>query len=266
MSDSPNTPQRPDDKSRTTFEKNRFEDMNLHQVHSQLLREKEEPTENFSPAPLFLVALFMVMAFWAGIYLVHYSGDFGPFHYDETQKPGTAEDAEPVEVDMMALGRRVYSQNCVACHQSSGQGLPGVYPTLVNSDWVKDNPERLVKVVLAGLAGPVTVNGQSYNNAMTAFGRLSDQQIAAVLTFIRTDESYSNDSHPVSEELVAKVRSEYGSRAEPWTQPDLEAIHGPVTGEWQPAEVPAKPEGEAEETEAEEPTAEDTEVSGDEEA
>lgn len=220
--------------SRPTFEGTRFEDTDLQKVHAQLLREKEEPTENFAPMPLFLVALFMIMAFWAGVYLVRYSGDFGPFHYDETKIAGVGEDTGPREVDMMALGKRVYSQNCVACHQSTGAGLPGIYPTLVGSDWVQDNPERLIKLTLGGLAGPITVNGQPYNNAMTAFSRLSDQQIAAVLTFIRTDPDYQNNSHPVSEALVAEVRAAYGSRSDPWSQAELEAIHGPVTGNWEP--------------------------------
>ena len=224
----------PTGESRSTFEGTRFDDTDLQKVHTQLLREKEEPTENFSPMPLFLVAVFMVLAFWAGIYIVHYSGDFGPFHYDETKRAGVAEETGPREVDMIALGKRVYNQNCVACHQSSGMGLPGVYPPLVNSNWVHDNPERIIKVVLAGLAGPVVVNGNTYNNAMTAFGRLSDQQIAAVLTYIRTDPEYKNDSYPVSEELVAEVRAKYGARTDPWSQPELEAIHGPVTGKWSP--------------------------------
>jgi mono/diheme cytochrome c family protein len=157
-------------------------------------------------------------------------------------------DTGPREIDMMALGARIYNQNCVACHQSDGNGLPGVYPPLVNSDWVQDNPERLIKVTLAGLAGPVVVNGNEYNNAMTAFGRLSDQQIAAVLTYIRTDASYNNSSYAVSEELVAQVRAEYGARVEPWSQPELEAIHGPVTGDWQPPAAP--PAAEAESVEA----------------
>lgn len=250
MSDSQKDKYPPKGESRSTFEGTKFEDADLQKVHSQLLREKEEPTENFSPMPLFLVALFMVLAFWAGVYIVHYSGDFGPFHYDETRKPGLAEDTGPREVDMMALGARVYNQNCVACHQADGNGLPGVYPPLVNSDWVQDNPERLVKVVLAGLAGPVVVNGNEYNNAMTAFGRLSDQHIAAVLTYIRTSPDYNNSSYAVSEDLVGQVRAEYGERNEPWSQPELEAIHGPVTGDWQPEAPPAAaaepaPEGSA---------------------
>ena len=228
--------------SRPTFEGTRFDDQDLQKVHTQLMREKEEPTENFSPMPLFFVALFMILAFWAGVYLVHYSGDFGPFHYDETVRAGSFEESGPKEVDMIALGKRVYNQNCVACHQASGLGLPNVYPPLVNSDWVKDNPERLIKVILAGLAGEVVVNGNTYNNAMTPFDRLKDQHIAAVLTYIRTDPQYQNASYEVSEELVAKVREQYGARKDPWSQPELEAIHGPVTGKWEPAEVPAPAE------------------------
>lgn len=230
----------PRGESRETFEGTKFDDSDLQKVHTQLMREKEEPTENFSPMPLFFVALFMVLAFWAGIYLVHYSGDFGPFHYDETKRAGSMEDTGPREVDMMALGKRIYNQNCVACHQASGMGLPGVYPPLVASDWVQDNPERLIKVVLAGLAGPVVVNGNEYNNAMTAFGRLSDQQIAAVLTWLRTDPEHQNNSYPVSEELVAEVRAAYGARTDPWSQQELEAIHGPVTGQWAPP-APVEP-------------------------
>lgn len=249
MSDAPNNPNDnpPDGESRKTFEKTRFEDHRLLAVHGQLLREKEEPTENFSPMPLIFVALFMILSFWGGIYLVWYSGDFGPFHYDETIGAGDVVAEGPREVDMLLLGRRVYSQNCVACHQSSGQGIAGVYPTLVNANWVQDNPEMLTKVILAGLAGPITVNGQQYNNAMTAFGRLSDQQIAAVLTLIRTDDSFNNNSYEVSPELVARVRADYGSRAEPWTQGELEDIHGPITGNWSPDAAGAPPA--AEETE-----------------
>lgn len=139
----------------------------------------------------------------------------------------------------MALGRRIYSQNCAVCHQSSGRGLPGVYPTLVNADWVQDHPDRLIKVILSGLAGPITVNGQPYNNAMTAFGRLSDQQIAAVLTYIRTDPAFENNSYAVEVERVARVRADFGARTEPWSQVELDAIHGPVIGNWSPSAEPS---------------------------
>ncbi len=229
----------PEGESRPTFEGTKLDDMDLHKVHSQLMREKEEPTEDFSPMPLLLVAIFMVLSFWAGIYLVRYSGDFGLFHFDETVTAGPAENAGPREVDMMALGKKVYARNCVACHQATGLGTPSVYPPLVESDWVRDNPERLIKIVLSGMSGPVIVNGQEYNNAMTPFKSLKDQHIAAVLTYIRTNPDWSNNSYPVSEDLVAEVREAYGSRSEAWSQAELDAIHGPVDGLWEPPAAPA---------------------------
>lgn len=206
-----------------------MDDVPLQQIHSQLLREKDEPTENFSPMPLTLMALCGVLIFWAGIYLAYYSGDLDPFRFDETQRGGSAVAQGPREIDMMALGRRVYNQNCVACHQSDGRGQTGVFPPLVAADWVmEESPDRIIKVVLAGLVGPILVNGQPYNNAMTAFGRLSDRDIAAVLTFIRTEPTWQNNAPPVTPEMVAAVRAEFGARTEPWTGPELEAIHGPV--------------------------------------
>ena len=222
--------------SRPTFEANRLEDDQLQTAHAQLLREKDEPSENFSPMPLAFVALFMILAFWAGIYFVKYAGEFDPSIYDETKKPGGAVAEAPKEIDWNKLGKRVFSQNCVACHQSDGRGLPGVYPPVHGSNWVQDNPERIIKVVLAGLQGRVVINGNEYNNAMTPFGKLSDKEIAAVLTYLRTSDEFENKSYPVTPELVAQVRSTYGARSEAWTQAELEAIHGPVKGGWKPAE------------------------------
>lgn len=223
-------PNPPNGVSRDTFEGNRMEDVPLQQIHSQLLREKEEPTENFSPMPLTLMAMCAVLIFWAGLYLAWYSGDLDPFRFDETQRGASGIADAPREIDMLALGRRVYNQNCVACHQSDGRGQSGVFPPLVAADWVQEeSPDRIIKVVLAGLAGPILVNGNPYNNAMTAFNRLSDRDIAAVLTFIRTEPTWQNNAPAVTPEMVAAVRAEFGGRTEPWTGPELEAIHGPVS-------------------------------------
>ena len=239
------SPYPPKGSSRETFEANRFGDVELQKVHSQLMREKAEPAEGFTPMPLFLVFVIMMFSFWAGIYMVNYSGGFSAYHFNERASSEVAVAEAPREVDIMALGQRVYVQNCQLCHQASGAGQAGVYPPVMESDWVQDNPDRLIKVVLHGLEGQVTINGNAYNNAMTAFGRLSDQQVAAVLTYLRTGDDFANDSYPVTEEEVATVRAEYGDRRSAWTQPELEAIHGPVTGEWAPAGGEAPAEGES---------------------
>lgn len=229
----------PTGESRETFEGNQFEDDALQKVHAQLMREKEEPSENFSYPPLLLVFLFMLLFFWGGVYLAEYRGDFSPFVFNEHAKLGGV-DAAPAPKDPLKVGKAVYVQNCVACHQADGGGLAGLYPPLVASNWVQDNPERLIKLVLSGLQGEVVVNGVTYNNAMTAFGpSLNDEKIAAVLTYIRTSPDYNNNSFAVEPALVASVRADYGSRSEAWTQPELEAIHGPAVGGWMPAAAPA---------------------------
>ncbi len=260
MSESPpqsqESPYPPKGSSRETFEANRFGDVRLQQVHSQLMREKAEPAEGFSPMPLFLVFVIMMFSFWAGIYMVNYSGGFSAYHFNERASSEVAVAEAPREVDMMALGQRVYVQNCQLCHQASGAGQAGVYPPVADSDWVQDNPERLIKVVLSGLEGQVTVNGATYNNAMTAFGRLSDQQVAAVLTYIRTSGDLANASYPVSEQDVAAVRAEYGDRRTAWTQPELDAIHGSVTGDWAPAQAEGAAGEEAGEADVEADTGE----------
>ena len=221
--------------SRETFEGNRFGDEALQRVHGQLMREKEEPSENFSYPPLVLIFVFMILAFWAGVYIAEYSGEFSPFVYDEHGEM-MAKNLGPLPPpDPLKLGKGVFVRNCVACHQSDGKGMAGVFPPVANSDWVRDHPERLIKVVLGGLQGPVEVNGNAYNNAMMGLGgAIDDQGIAAVLTYIRTAEEFGNDSYPVTPEMVARVRAEYGARSEAWTAAELEQIHGPVTGRWSP--------------------------------
>ncbi|MDP0498546.1 MAG: cytochrome c [Verrucomicrobiota bacterium JB022] len=220
----------PDGESRDTFEGNRFEDARMQRVHNQLLRERPEPTESFAPLPLVLTAMVMFLCVWAGLYLAKYTFSFDPFHYNEDKVAGAAADEGPVEVDMMALGKRTFAQNCVACHQTNGQGIPGTYPPLAGSDWVQGAPERLIAVVLHGLAGEVTVNGNTYNNAMTPFERLKDQQVAAVLTYIRTTPDFNNNAAEVTEEMVAEVRSQTADQGQQWTAAELDELFGPVGG------------------------------------
>lgn len=90
-----------------------------------------------------------------------------------------------------ADGAAVYAQNCMACHQAEGAGLPGVFPplagnvpTLLAADGGR---EYLTLVLLYGLQGAITVDGQTFNGAMPAWGHLSDDQLAAVLNHVGTD-------------------------------------------------------------------------------
>ncbi len=121
-------------------------------------------------------------------------------------------------------GAAVYEMGCLPCHQPGGKGLPGVYPPLVGSEWVKGDATRLAKIVLHGLAGPIHVAGQSYGTGpaavpMPAMGGLTDEQVADVLSHVR--EAFGDGAPPVPVDLVRAVRAQAGERDTPWTADEL---------------------------------------------
>lgn len=104
-------------------------------------------------------------------------------------------------------GKALYA-TCAACHQAEGQGIPGAFPPLAESEWVNGPVENLIRIQLRGLTGPITVKGVEYNSVMPAQAQQSDEQIAAVLTYIRS--SFGNDSGPVTADQVKALRGEVG--------------------------------------------------------
>lgn len=232
-----------------TFEAHReSDDLNVRDMHGAILREKDDPRDGYEPIPLWLVSLFMALVFWAGAYLAFYSGGFQSTVFNPTQVSwagGGAVDKGPP--DPMVLGKRLFTANCVACHQATGQGVAGQFPTLVGSEWVLGGDwhgdNHLVKIVLHGLQGPIQVMGNTYNGAMPPWKQLKDEQIAAILTYIRNE--WGNSAAPITAEQVARIREETADVTEPFTQAQLQAIPR-VTFDTAPTtpEVPA-PESEA---------------------
>lgn len=104
----------------------------------------------------------------------------------------------------MEHGAKVYAANCAACHQANGAGIAGAFPPLAGSDYLMADKDRAIGVVLHGLEGPVTVNGQAYNSVMPALG-LSDDDAASVLTYVRS--SWGNKGDLIGQQDVAKVRA-----------------------------------------------------------
>ena len=122
---------------------------------------------------------------------------------------------------MFDSGKQTFLGLCAACHQPTGKGLDGLAPPLADSEWVNGNPERIVKVVMHGLRGPIKVKGNSYSYDMPAAGFLSDGQIAAVLTYIRRE--WDHEADPVSLDLVMAVRKQTKDRTDAWTELELSA-------------------------------------------
>jgi mono/diheme cytochrome c family protein len=195
-------------------------DEQLQKVHAILLREKPEPTEGLSPLPLMLLGLMSALILFSAIYLGRYSGGFDPLVYDERILPGMLEGgAAPVAQDPKMLGKRVFA-NCVACHQPTGQGLAGAYPPLAGSEWAAGPEERIIRIILDGLSGPITVKNTQFNNSMPAFGtQLRDEQIANVLTYVRSE--WGNNAPAVSPERVKEIRATVAGRTGPWSPEEL---------------------------------------------
>lgn len=105
---------------------------------------------------------------------------------------------------IMEFGKQVFTQNCQACHQPEGQGIQNVFPPLAKSDFLMKDKARSIHIALKGLSGPITVNGKSYNSTMPQLN-LSDEQIAAVLTYVRS--SWGNKGDKVSVDEVKKTRA-----------------------------------------------------------
>ena len=125
-------------------------------------------------------------------------------------------------------GQKVYFRDahCATCHQPNGKGLDPAFPSLEKSPWVSGDPDRLIKLALYGLMGPLELNGKKYDGQvpMTPFGgMLNDGEMASVLTFVRN--SFGNKAAPVTPEQVQKVRGQYPGRVSFFTVDELLKDH-----------------------------------------
>lgn len=199
------------------------EGYDIYDLHHAPLREYPEPKEGMERPPWWLWVISVLLIFWAGFYLGRYSGDFGPYvHilYEPDRKAAVIDnDTAPnglADVD----GSAIYANACAACHQANGQGVPGAFPPLAGTQWVIEDPETPVRIVLHGMKGQVEVKGNVYDGVMPGLGhRLDDAEVAAVVNHIRT--SWGNSASEIGPELVREVRRESEGRTEQWTADEL---------------------------------------------
>jgi nitrite reductase (NO-forming)/hydroxylamine reductase len=144
----------------------------------------------------------------------------------------TAEVAAAGADDLMAKGEAVFLANCSACHQPTGVGLPGAFPPLAGSDYLKGDRKQVMSAALFGLSGPVTVNGVEYNGVMPSLGHLPNEDLAAALTYVFG--SWGNDGAAVSVEEVAALRIELGQEDRAAGERHPGATEGELTYEGSP--------------------------------
>jgi len=115
------------------------------------------------------------------------------------------------ELEKILTPAELYQQDCSACHQVTGQGIPGAFPPLDGSVYVtSDNVERMASIMIYGLAGPIKVKGVQYNSAMAGLGSQSDENLAKIATYVRSN--WSNKAGEVKPDVFASMRKKWGTR------------------------------------------------------
>ena len=105
--------------------------------------------------------------------------------------------------ERIEFGERVYTANCVACHQADGEGIPVAFPPLAGADFLNADKDRAISALVNGLDGIITVNGNTFNGVMPAL-RLSDDDVANVMTYVYSQ--WGNSGLDVLPSEVGPVR------------------------------------------------------------
>lgn len=178
------------------------------------LRENADPHESLNPIPKIVLVLIFLLLIWAIYYIRTTQPNTPPELGDK--RTLSALIAKPVK---SVNGEEIYTANCVACHQATGIGIPGVFPPLAGSEWVLGKDSILVQIILHGISGNISVKGATYNGSMPTFKeKFSDAELAALTTFLRSH--WENATDPVTPETVQAQRTATQDRAEPWAGGD----------------------------------------------
>lgn len=194
-------------------------DAGMLDAHEQALsRQHHDDGARYRLLPIGILFVLSGLILFSGTYLNRYTGHYSALIFNENAKPSNG----PLvpKVDPLAVGRAQFKMVCITCHQESGAGIPGIYPPLAGSEWVNGPADRVIRIVLYGLKGPVHVTGKEFSAAaMPVFGQVpgsaynwSDEKIAAVLTYVR--QEWGNKAGAVTADEVAAIRKSVGSRKE----------------------------------------------------
>lgn len=118
---------------------------------------------------------------------------------------------EPAAIHQLTLsesleaGERIFNHYCMPCHQSNGEGIRDVFPPLAKSDYLMEDVDRAIGIIINGLSGPITVNGKEYNSVMIP-RPINDEEIANVMNFVLNSwgNSYPKQLTPAD---VGKIRA-----------------------------------------------------------
>jgi mono/diheme cytochrome c family protein len=134
--------------------------------------------------------------------------------------PPLAEKYQP----LYEIGKKEFAGLCAACHHAAGYGEAGKGPPLVDSGWLDYSDDRLIRLLLFGLRGPITVGGEVFNRDGVLempgmYQAFDDEKIAGILTYIRREWSDRGPSADV--DAVRRVRASLAGKTSQWTEREL---------------------------------------------
>lgn len=171
--------------------------------HRAQQRENADPEERIRPVPLVVAAVVLAMVVFGVLYIM-LSDPFGNAELGDRRTMADLSGPAPAAAGAAVDGKQVFTAHCVACHQATGKGLPGVFPPLDGSEWVTGDARTLANILLHGVTGELEVGGVTYNGAMPAFQQLGDAELAAVASYIRS--SWSNQADALQPALFEQER------------------------------------------------------------
>ena len=203
-------------------------DESLMDAHEAVLGRHPDDGGRYRLLPIAILFTLSGLILFSGTYLNRYTGHYSPLIFNENAKPTSGTAAAP-KADPVVVGKAAFMSVCVTCHQPTGLGMPGIYPPLAGSEWVNGSADRVIRIVLYGLKGNITVASKTFNAAaMPVFGKVtgsaynwSDDKIAAVLTYVR--QEWGNKAAPITPDQVTAIRNSEGNRAE-MSEAELSAI------------------------------------------
>jgi mono/diheme cytochrome c family protein len=180
--------------------------------------------------PIWLIIVLFMLLYWGAVYFDEHGGWFEKqvyAPYRNTEEVASINAAFGPE-DPRVRGARIYAATCIACHQANGMGTPGTFPPLAGSDWVNEKePGRMIRIVLQGFSGPgLMIKGQPFNTAssMVPWNSYSDEDLAAVITYVRSNSDWKNNASPVTPEQVHAIRAKVASHPMSFTPDEMMQI------------------------------------------
>ena len=212
--------------------------MSQNQNPNPVNAEAAEPSAGSSVVPIWMVLIAGCLFIWGALYLDAHAGGYNKDVFEPYSSYAEVEKVQPKDekAKARAVGKDIFDRVCSLCHGQNGLGKPGQYPPLAGSDWLLGaGPNRIGRVVMFGISGPIRVvaNSQtvSLNAAMPQPGDFTDEQIAAVLTYVRQRSDWGNNAPEVTPDQIKAVRASSSAHKGLYSPDDLLKL---------PEQLPAK--------------------------